>query len=149
MLAVLKIILNHKRPESARESNKSDPGMPSSHAQSLAYLGAYAAIVLCAHPSALHLATTGLIAAVSLFLAWLRVELGLHSVPQVAVGYLVGCVNASVWYALGRRWVLGEHGVGAEVVWGGLVMAVLRVVVEAGRDRRELGELVGVKRKGG
>lgn len=92
----LKHLLNHERPESAP---KADPGMPSAHAQSLAFLSTYAT---------LHLARANAVAAfvlqaLSLFLAWLRVEMGYHTLIQVVVGYLLGTSSAAAWFFLGQQ----------------------------------------------
>ena len=35
--------------------------------------------------------------------AWLRVVMGDHTLPQVAVGWLVGSACAAAWHALGAR----------------------------------------------
>ncbi len=57
-LQALKNIINLQRPLHAR---KQDPGMPSSHASSLAYLAVYLAIAW--HPKQPALASTGLVVA--------------------------------------------------------------------------------------
>lgn len=37
---------------------------------------------------------------------WLRVRLGYHSMPQVAVGYCLGAATAATWHQLGTRHAL-------------------------------------------
>eukprot|EP00757_Euglenozoa_sp_SAG-D1_P019283 gene19283-6548_t len=78
---VLKPLFNQKRPDNAE---KLSAGMPSSHAQALSYLGTYAAIGLHRWLGAVSAALTfGL----AMFLSWLRVQLGFHSMPQFVVGF--------------------------------------------------------------
>ncbi|KAK3280082.1 hypothetical protein CYMTET_12064 [Cymbomonas tetramitiformis] len=91
---MLKTVLNQSRPASAAE--KSDPGMPSSHAQSLGYMATYPAVLLFSHSADLLPASLGLEAA-ALFASWLRIACGLHTVDQVLVGYLAGGSTALVW----------------------------------------------------
>lgn len=91
---MLKTILNHSRPITAGE--KSDPGMPSSHAQSLGYLATYPAVLLFSHSPNMLLASLGLEAA-AVFASWLRIACGLHTLDQVLVGYLAGASTALAW----------------------------------------------------
>eukprot|EP00775_Hariotina_reticulata_P007501 gene7501-7711_t len=97
---VMKHIINQQRPENAR---KRDPGMPSSHANSLNFLSVYAAMSLhhyCssqAAASALALFTLG----VGVFLTWLRVALGYHTLAQVLVGAALGAATAACWFEMG------------------------------------------------
>ncbi|KAI8464264.1 MAG: hypothetical protein J3K34DRAFT_120836 [Monoraphidium minutum] len=96
----LKRVINEQRPADAR---KKDPGMPSSHANSLNFLSVTAAMSLAHHaggqPAAAALAALTL--AAGLFLTWLRVALGYHTWPQVAVGGLLGASTAAAWSAWG------------------------------------------------
>eukprot|EP00198_Chlamydomonas_reinhardtii_P012244 XP_001701581.1 predicted protein [Chlamydomonas reinhardtii] len=100
----LKYIINEQRPANAR---KADPGMPSSHANSLAFLGAYTALAL-AQGAASPTSPAGLgaagVLALSLFLTWLRVRLGYHTTPQVVVGYGLGAATAAAWH-----WAATHH----------------------------------------
>jgi dolichyldiphosphatase len=97
---VLKCAINGSRPPRAR---KKDPGMPSSHANSLNFLSAYAALSLRQHASSsggaaeLGAATV----AAGLFLTWLRVALGYHTWPQVIVGGMLGSASAAAWFYWG------------------------------------------------
>ena len=108
----LKHSINESRPKAAR---KVDPGMPSSHANSLAYLAAYVALASAAAPGpppgaptpdAERVILTVLVPLLAAFLAWLRVALGFHTAAQVAVGGLVGSATAAAWSALGSVVVL-------------------------------------------
>jgi dolichyldiphosphatase len=89
--------------------------MPSSHANSLAFLSTYVAVAAAAPGAAAAAplplsATTALLVVgtpvVGIFLAWLRVALGYHSLPQVAVGWVVGATSAALWWSAGRWAVL-------------------------------------------
>lgn len=86
--------------------------MPSSHALSLAYLSTYAgAAILTAYPaesSAYPVAVASVVGlqGVGLFLTWLRVHLGYHTVDQVAVGYCLGAVDALFLFQFGQTVVL-------------------------------------------
>lgn len=91
----LKQLINLQRPKFAK---KTDPGMPSSHASSLAYLSVYMALAW--HPEQYLLAGLGLLS--SVFLIPLRVILGYHSVPQVLAGTLLGAASAASWLFLGQ-----------------------------------------------
>ncbi|KAF5842866.1 hypothetical protein DUNSADRAFT_4325 [Dunaliella salina] len=112
----LKKLINERRPPNAR---KADPGMPSSHAQSLGFLGVYFAafmllggsaecaqglgnlfVALVTYP---HQVMAGIMAlALAIFMTWLRVHSGYHTVPQVVVGFSLGSIFALSW----RQWVV-------------------------------------------
>ncbi|KAL6911337.1 hypothetical protein ACP4OV_000142 [Aristida adscensionis] len=96
---ILKKVLNHERPAPAL---RSDPGMPSSHAQSLFYaatilvlslfywLGTnYLMIIL--GPATLAMAS---------YLSWLRVSQRLHTLNQIMVGAAVGSGFGALWCVL-------------------------------------------------
>lgn len=95
---LLKKLLQQPRPDGARQH---DPGMPSSHAMSLAYLSVGLVLdVLARYTSAvpllpLALAWAFLVAAV--VASCLRVSLGYHTRTQVVVGWIVGVVNCLLW----------------------------------------------------
>ncbi|KAL3677056.1 hypothetical protein R1sor_027004 [Riccia sorocarpa] len=94
----LKRLINGKRPESAT-GRKLDPGMPSSHAQGFMYLSTYASLALLTGYG-WSLGTTTSACAMLLmgvYLSWLRVADGLHTVPQILVGGAVGGTVASLW----------------------------------------------------
>ncbi|XP_074572790.1 lipid phosphate phosphatase epsilon 2, chloroplastic-like [Curcuma longa] len=92
----LKRILNHERPVAGI---RSDPGMPSSHAQSIFYIDV-TAILLMFHSMGLnpYTVTVGSIALfLGSYLAWLRVSQKLHTLSQVLVGALLGTAFAIAW----------------------------------------------------
>eukprot|EP00752_Nemacystus_decipiens_P003209 g2970.t1 len=103
---VLKKTINQVRPDGAQLS---DPGMPSSHAMSLFYLGTYLVIglqdhgVLVLDPSLpqwpLDVSQTQTLLGMYAVTASLwRVKAGFHTLPQVSVGAAVGTVDAVLWY---------------------------------------------------
>ncbi|XP_042393530.1 lipid phosphate phosphatase epsilon 1, chloroplastic-like isoform X1 [Zingiber officinale] len=106
MLSIyLKRILNHERPVAGL---RSDPGMPSSHAQSIFYIDV-TVILLMFHSIGLnpYTVTVGSIALfIGSYLAWLRVSQKLHTSSQVLVGALVGTTFAIVWFELWNSFVL-------------------------------------------
>jgi len=105
---VLKRAINARRPEGARLS---DPGMPSSHAQSLFFFGGFLAcgaqqwalptllddtpqrVVRC-----LRDCTSLGVELLALVLALLRVRAGLHTPAQIAVGGAIGTTNGVLWF---------------------------------------------------
>jgi len=94
---VLKRIFNHSRPSTAV---KEDPGMPSSHAQSIGYLATYAAAGLLGASIGSTLVTycsSAVIQVLSVFLSWLRIKTGYHTTAQVLVGYVFGTMAALSW----------------------------------------------------
>jgi len=115
----LKLALNEARPPTAR---KADPGMPSSHANSLGFLAMFVSVWAANHGTAatgtgpfslgaissintspiVFLLTFGF-SALGLFLTWLRVALGYHTVEQVAAGWLLGSSIAVGWWHLGIK----------------------------------------------
>jgi dolichyldiphosphatase len=102
---IVKHTLNHQRPHT---SKKSDPGMPSAHANSLAYLSTFCALASSSQPLSepLGLLLVFGVPSIAIYLAWLRVILGYHTIPQVAVGWVVGSGVASGWWLLGSRRVI-------------------------------------------
>lgn len=91
---VLKRLLNEARPSGARLK---DPGMPSSHSQSLFFFASY---LSCAAAHATRPALrVGAVALLPLagFLAWQRVRAGLHTPAQVLVGGTIGCATGAGW----------------------------------------------------
>jgi dolichyldiphosphatase len=102
---VLKRLINASRPHGARLS---DPGMPSSHAQSLFFFAAFLAMTVqhcdwpfnCA-PQLLQLIRYGTasgILVLATILTLLRVRGGLHTVAQVSVGAAIGSLCGTCWY---------------------------------------------------
>lgn len=95
---LLKRLLNQSRPDTAF-GLKSDPGMPSSHAQSMGFLATYSVLIILASngPSTQSIVMATSIVATSMFLSWLRTATGLHTPEQVVVGGFVGSLAAIGW----------------------------------------------------
>lgn len=94
---VLKRILNQERPFSTM---RSDPGMPSSHAQSIFYTSMFAvlSVVEWLGINEFSLTINGLILAFGSYLSWLRVSQRLHTISQIGVGAAVGSLFSILWY---------------------------------------------------
>ncbi|CAD7700261.1 unnamed protein product [Ostreobium quekettii] len=95
----LKLVINETRPESSR---RREPGMPSSHANSLAFLSIFSALALYSErsiPGTTVVAAT--IVASAMFLSWLRVALGDHTTAQVLAGFALGSSLAAAWWGIG------------------------------------------------
>lgn len=126
----VKRLINAPRPAGAR---KADPGMPSSHAQSLAYLSSYLAIFALSHAP---LAAAGVLA-LGAYLAWLRVATGLHTAPQVVVGFGVGVANASLFGSLGEAFggvsFVQSHPLALACLWSSTALAVVAFAVAVAR----------------
>lgn len=102
---VLKFAINEARPS----DRKADPGMPSAHGNSLGFLATFvslAAFTSLGSSSPQGLALVLGVPTLGIFLAWLRVALGYHTVSQVVAGWLVGGASAGAWFAWGHRHVL-------------------------------------------
>tara|TARA_B110001452_G_scaffold239129_1_gene219994 strand:+ start:1421 stop:2152 length:732 start_codon:yes stop_codon:yes gene_type:complete len=91
---VLKRLLNEARPTGARLA---DPGMPSSHSQSLFFFASY--LSCAANDAATPALSMGAVGLLPLggFLAWQRVRAGLHTPAQVLVGGTIGCATGAGW----------------------------------------------------
>jgi dolichyldiphosphatase len=96
---LLKRLINQSRPKDARLT---DPGMPSSHATSLAFLSVFVALWVNSAQSELFLSLLAPLVAV--LLAILRVTLGFHTGAQVLVGFGFGALCAHAWWKLGIEW---------------------------------------------
>ncbi|XP_047314846.1 lipid phosphate phosphatase epsilon 2, chloroplastic-like [Impatiens glandulifera] len=95
----LKRILNQERPFS---NSRSDPGMPSSHSQSIFFIQIFAVISLTEYYG-LNIVTIILSAftlAFGSYLSWLRIYQQFHTISQVAVGAMIGTVFAVLWFWL-------------------------------------------------
>ncbi|XP_045829656.1 lipid phosphate phosphatase epsilon 1, chloroplastic-like [Trifolium pratense] len=94
----LKHILNQKRPSSL----KSDPGMPSSHAQSIFFTVIF--IILSSIKlltiNELTITSSSLALAFGSYFSYLRVSQKLHTVSQVIVGAVIGSICSILWYCL-------------------------------------------------
>ncbi|XP_062102445.1 lipid phosphate phosphatase epsilon 2, chloroplastic [Humulus lupulus] len=93
----LKRILNQERPASAL---KSDPGMPSSHAQSIFFNFMFVnfSVVEWLGINDITLAISGFILILGSYLTWLRVSQRLHTLSQVVVGAIIGTIFSVFWY---------------------------------------------------
>ncbi|KAL1812541.1 hypothetical protein ACET3Z_022606 [Daucus carota] len=127
----LKRILNQERPSSA---TKSDPGMPSSHAQSLFFLS-FVVILSMMDWLGMNIYThllAGLVLSLGSYFAWLRVSQGFHTLSQVTVGAVAGSVYVGLWFWLWDAIVLpafiSSLWIRLLVVVGG-VGCILRFVV--------------------
>ncbi|XP_073219583.1 lipid phosphate phosphatase epsilon 1, chloroplastic-like [Cicer arietinum] len=95
---LLKQILNQKRPSTL----KSDPGMPSSHAQSIFFTLMFIILssVKLLRINELTITTSGLALAFGSYFSYLRVSQKLHTVSQVIVGAVIGSICSILWYWL-------------------------------------------------
>ncbi|XP_047261075.1 lipid phosphate phosphatase epsilon 2, chloroplastic-like [Capsicum annuum] len=93
----LKGILNHERPVSTL---RSDPGMPSSHAQLIFYSVAFCIISMVKYMgfNGITAVTGVLIFAMGSYLSWLRVSQRLHTLNQVIVGAVLGFCFSIFWF---------------------------------------------------
>nr|XP_012573715.2 lipid phosphate phosphatase epsilon 1, chloroplastic-like isoform X2 [Cicer arietinum] len=92
---LLKQILNQKRPSTL----KSDPGMPSSHAQSIFFTLMFIILssVKLLRINELTITTSGLALAFGSYFSYLRVSQKLHTVSQVIVGAVIGSICSILW----------------------------------------------------
>ncbi|PAN07793.1 hypothetical protein PAHAL_1G363200 [Panicum hallii] len=97
---ILKKMLNHERPSSAL---RSDPGMPSSHAQSIFYAATVLILSLYCWIGTNYLTVIlgPATLSVAAYLSWLRVSQRLHTLNQVMVGAAVGSAFGALWPAMG------------------------------------------------
>ncbi|KAA8531906.1 hypothetical protein F0562_006377 [Nyssa sinensis] len=93
----LKQILNQERPVSAL---RSDPGMPSSHAQSIFFTVMFAVLSMTEWlgVNGLTITLSGLSLAFGSYLSWLRVSQQLHTIGQVVVGSILGSMFSILWF---------------------------------------------------
>lgn len=101
----LKRILNHERPVAGL---KPDPGMPSSHAQSIFYIEAIFILSMVNHLGidAFTVSIGSIALLFGSYLSWLRVSQQLHTYSQVLVGALLGSCCGVAWYWLWHSFVL-------------------------------------------
>lgn len=150
---LLKRWLNAARPEGARLA---DPGMPSSHAQSLFFFAAYLGTALLEASDRTFRDVLGegtadgairLARDVSCFAVWCaalggsltRVSSGLHTFAQVGVGGGIGAAAGLLWLRAGQpavEWALGGTGEMAPAWAIGLLLTGALVV---GSVERSLG----------
>nr|ADQ43212.1 phosphatidic acid phosphatase [Schrenkiella parvula] len=100
----LKRILNQERPLATL---RSDPGMPSSHAQSISFISVFTVLSLeWLGTNELSLFLSGLILALGSYFTWLRVSQKLHTTSQVLVGGILGSLYSTLWYITWNALVL-------------------------------------------
>ena len=134
---LLKQLINQARPEGARLA---DPGMPSSHAQSLGYFATYLSLVAIRatwHTQLLPARVPAGLAKAAAVCALLgvgggaaahRVRTGLHTWPQIAVGWIVGATSATLWLLYAQPLLLRRSaGFGAGAVAALFVVGALTV----------------------
>lgn len=94
---ILKRIFNQERPDSTL---RSDPGMPSSHGQSIFFTVVFAilSVVEWLGVNGFSLILGALILAFGTYLTWLRVSQGFHTISQVAAGAAVGFIFSIFWF---------------------------------------------------
>ncbi|XP_043711745.1 lipid phosphate phosphatase epsilon 2, chloroplastic [Telopea speciosissima] len=94
---ILKRILNQKRPISTL---KSDPGMPSSHAQSIFFAAIFIILSLVEWLgiNEVSVIVGTLILACGSYLSWIRVSQQYHTINQVLVGAVLGCICSILWF---------------------------------------------------
>lgn len=104
---LLKFAINESRPPCAR---KKDPGMPSAHANSLAFLSTFVSTSTLFDATSIDPGTFILryaliigVPCIGIFLAWLRVALGYHTALQVCVGWFLGSSLAASWSYYGMN----------------------------------------------
>lgn len=159
---VMKRVINEARPEGARLT---DPGMPSSHAQSLfffaAYLSAAAARadvlpalaletgwpVFSRGPAKPEVAAAFFLAAfgAAVVAAGLRVSSGLHTREQVGAGAFFGSLTGFGWClivqpqlesAVGALGAMGQAAIAAVLVAGALVVGSVERKIGAALKKR-------------
>ncbi|KAK7252925.1 hypothetical protein RIF29_37226 [Crotalaria pallida] len=113
---LLKRILNQERPTAL----KSDPGMPSSHAQSI-FFTVFFVILSSVEWLGLNVFTifvSGLALASGAFFSYLRVSQQLHTVSQVLVGAAIGSIFSILWYWLWNAFLLNAFisSIGVRIV---------------------------------
>uniref|UniRef100_A0A2N9EPP0 Phosphatidic acid phosphatase type 2/haloperoxidase domain-containing protein n=1 Tax=Fagus sylvatica TaxID=28930 RepID=A0A2N9EPP0_FAGSY len=93
----LKRILNQERPVS---NLKSDPGMPSSHAQSIFFTVMFTilSIIEWLGMNEITITISALGLAFGSYLSWLRVSQLYHTLSQVVVGAVLGSIFSILWY---------------------------------------------------
>lgn len=122
--SVLKQMFNHERPAPAL---RSDPGMPSSHAQSIFYAAMFLVLSLFYWLGTNYLAMILGAATLALasYLSWLRVSQRLHTLNQILVGGTVGSAFGALWFLL---WHLLVQEAFASSLWVRIIVIVGSVV---------------------
>ncbi|XP_075490212.1 lipid phosphate phosphatase epsilon 2, chloroplastic isoform X2 [Primulina tabacum] len=124
----LKRILNQERPTSTL---KSDPGMPSSHAQSIFYTITFLNLSMVEWYGLNGVTTTLCVFFFTLgsFMSWLRVSQQFHTISQVVVGAVLGSIFCILWFWSWKSYVLNLF---ASYVWVRIVVVVGSVAFSGG-----------------
>lgn len=88
LVKILKRLFKIPRPKG---SDKTDPGMPSSHAHMLSY---FASMAFFSNADPL---ITGFLFLFSIFVSFLRIRRGIHNLEQCTVGLITGFLGAVIW----------------------------------------------------
>ncbi|PKI70019.1 hypothetical protein CRG98_009622 [Punica granatum] len=117
---VLKRILNQERPVS---NLRSDPGMPSSHAQSFFFMVVFAVLSIFEWLGVNGFSVTlgVLLLAIGGYFSWLRVSQQLHTISQVVVGAVLGSVFCGLWY---WSWIAVVSGAFNSILWVRILLIV-------------------------
>ncbi|KAF5187070.1 Lipid phosphate phosphatase epsilon 2 protein, partial [Thalictrum thalictroides] len=101
----LKHILNHERPILTL---RSDPGMPSSHSQSIFFGVLYVILLMvkCVGLNGNTVFAVVLTLCSGSYLSWLRVSHKLHTISQVLVGAVLGAMFSVLWFQAWYAFVL-------------------------------------------
>ncbi|XP_008241715.1 PREDICTED: lipid phosphate phosphatase epsilon 1, chloroplastic [Prunus mume] len=118
--AALKKILNQERPV---PSLRSEPGMPSSHAQSIFYIVLFTiwSVVEWLGINEITLTIGAFTLATGIYLSWLRVSQKLHTLSQVVVGATFGTIFSILWLLLWNAFV---HKAFISSLWIRIVIAL-------------------------
>ncbi|CAA0839263.1 Lipid phosphate phosphatase epsilon 2-chloroplastic [Striga hermonthica] len=102
---VLKKLLNQERPISTL---RSDPGMPSSHAQAIFYTVLFLNLAMVEWYGVNVLTATlgGFLFILGSYFSWLRVSQQLHTAMQVVVGAVIGSFFSIIWFLAWNTFVL-------------------------------------------
>ncbi|PHT54684.1 Lipid phosphate phosphatase epsilon 2, chloroplastic [Capsicum baccatum] len=132
---VLKRILNQERPVS---TIRSDPGMPSSHAQSIFYTVTFCIVSMVEYfgLNEITAVISTLIFAIGSYFSWLRVSQQFHTTSQVAVGAALGFSFSVFWFwlwdavvlkaFLSHLWVRILVVLGTAAICAGFLLYVIR-----------------------
>ncbi|GFY80360.1 phosphatidic acid phosphatase (PAP2) family protein [Actinidia rufa] len=133
---ILKQMLNQERPVS---NLRSDPGMPSSHAQSIFFTAIFAVMSMFEWlgASGVTIILSSLTLAFCSYLSWLRVSQLLHTVSQVVVGAVIGSFFSILWFwswdAIVLKAFISYLWVRIIIVWGaaGFCLGFLIYIIRA------------------
>ncbi|EPS62453.1 hypothetical protein M569_12336 [Genlisea aurea] len=125
----LKIILNQQRPF---PNSRADPGMPSSHAQTIFFAVGFLNLTLIEQGGGVNAVTTtlgGLALITGCYFSWLRVSQQFHTVSQVMVGAMLGSVFVVLWFWCWHAFVFNVF---VTVMWLRIVVLAVAIAFSAG-----------------